>query len=100
MNYQSKLRYIPNARKRALAPKYKKIIVTMRNDFEFPPPVSIAKMGAVPLPPIVHKNISSRKLRELLPEATVKNTMFEKLTTLLKRRRFAQNPVPEKAKTE
>jgi ribosomal protein L23 len=47
--------------------EFKKVVVTMKEDFVFPPPVMAGKNGAISLPPRVSKHAPTRSYRHLLP---------------------------------
>ncbi|KAJ3407465.1 hypothetical protein CcCBS67573_g00594 [Chytriomyces confervae] len=70
MNYNGRSHYETKAgaTRRTKAAAYKKVIVTTKDDFEFPPPVSASRNGAIGVPPRISKNAPSIKFRHLLPE--------------------------------
>ncbi|KAJ3332952.1 hypothetical protein HDU76_012521, partial [Blyttiomyces sp. JEL0837] len=50
------------------AAAFKKVIVTMKEEFNFPPPVEEERDGAIRLPPRIFKKASPGLYRHLLPE--------------------------------
>ncbi|KAJ3084471.1 hypothetical protein BCR33DRAFT_693939 [Rhizoclosmatium globosum] len=75
MNYTGRGHYeqYKGASRRTRAAGFKKVIVTTKDDFEFPPPVSVARNGAIPLPPRIPKGAPTFKFRHLLPEPNENN---------------------------
>ncbi|KAI8615646.1 hypothetical protein BC830DRAFT_1052133, partial [Chytriomyces sp. MP71] len=55
MNYQGRSHYENGMSRRTHGPAYKKVIVTTKDDFDFPPPVSVKRNGAIGLPPRIAK---------------------------------------------
>ncbi|KAJ3416504.1 hypothetical protein HDV05_001241 [Chytridiales sp. JEL 0842] len=69
MNYMGS-RYRDKRAIRQTSPNYKKCIVTMKDDFNFPLPPTPEKDGAIVLPPPVMKRVASRFWRHNLPPPT------------------------------
>ncbi|KAJ1564579.1 hypothetical protein HK405_014509, partial [Cladochytrium tenue] len=66
MNYLGRQRRNRRTSRLEAGPAFKKVVVTMREDFSFPPPVSTARDGALPVPPRIPPG-ASRFYRHLLP---------------------------------
>ncbi|KAJ3302629.1 hypothetical protein HDV03_004814 [Kappamyces sp. JEL0829] len=55
-------------RKRGGKPGFKKVIVTMKEDFVFPPPPSVQENGAIAIPPMTGKGKNSANHNRALVE--------------------------------
>ncbi|KAJ3068828.1 hypothetical protein HDU98_008053 [Podochytrium sp. JEL0797] len=84
MNYNGRGHYEQHkgVSRRTTAAAYKKVIVTCKDDFEFPPPVSIARNGAIGIPPRIPKNAPSARFRHLLPEPDKEDPVLKKRAEL------------------
>jgi hypothetical protein len=69
MNYLGR-RYLDPKAKRTTSASFKKVIVSMRDDFNFPAPPSVERDGAIQMPPRISKRVHTRFWRHLLPTPT------------------------------
>ncbi|KAJ3372584.1 hypothetical protein HDU91_002544 [Kappamyces sp. JEL0680] len=63
-----KLYQLVLGRKRGGKPGFKKVIVTMKEDFVFPPPPSVQENGAIAIPPMTGKGKNSANHNRALVE--------------------------------